>query len=58
MGVGFVLVFIGMLFMSGGVMFSFDVWDENLIYSSCCMVFVLIVILVGLVVEVYVIFKK
>ena len=58
MGVGFLLVLIGMLLMSGGAMPSPDVWDENLIYSSRRTVLAPIVILAGLAVEVYAIFKK
>ena len=58
MGVGFVLVLIGMLLMSGGAMPSPDVWDESLIYSSRRTVLAPIVILAGLAVEVYAIFKK
>lgn len=58
MGVGFVLVLIGMMLMSGGHMPSADVWEEDIIYSFRRTVLAPIVILAGLVVEVYAIFKK
>lgn len=58
MGVGFVLVIIGMLLMGGGAMPSPDVWDDNIIYSTRRTVLAPIVILAGLGVEVYAIFKK
>lgn len=57
MGIGFVLVIIGMMLMSGGHMPSPDVWDEELIYSTRRTVLAPIVILAGLAVEVYAIFK-
>lgn len=57
MGIGFILVVIGMMLMSGGSMPSPDVWDENLIYSTRRTVLAPIVILAGLAVEVYAIFK-
>ena len=58
MGIGLVLVIIGMLLMSGGSMPSPDVWDEGLIYSGRRTVLAPIVILAGLGIEVYAIFKK
>ncbi|MGH1436457.1 MAG: DUF3098 domain-containing protein [Lewinella sp.] len=58
MGVGFALVLIGMMLMSGGHMPSADVWEEDIIYSFRRTVLAPIVILAGLVVEVYAIFKK
>jgi hypothetical protein len=57
MGIGFILVIVGMMLMSGGSMPSPDVWDENLIYSTRRTVLAPIVILAGLAVEVYAIFK-
>ena len=58
MGIGAVLITFGMLLMSGGHMSSPDVWDENLIYSFRRTVLAPIVILAGLIVEIYAIFKK
>ena len=58
MGIGFALVLVGMILMSGGQMPSADVWDEDIIYSFRRTVLAPIVILAGLAVEVYAIFKK
>lgn len=54
-GVG--LIFLGFLLMSGGQMPSPDVWDESLIYSTRRTLIAPIVILAGLVVEIFAIFK-
>ena len=54
-GVG--LIGLGMLLMMGGSMPSPDVWDESLIYSFRRTVLAPIVIILGLAVEVYAIFK-
>ncbi len=58
MGIGFGLIALGMLLMSGGAMPSPDVWDESIIYSFRRTVLAPFVMLAGLVVEVYAIFKK
>ncbi len=58
MGLGAGLIFLGMLLMLGGSMPSPDVWDESLIYSFRRTVLAPVVILSGLVVEVFAIFKK
>lgn len=58
MGLGVLLIIIGMLLMSGGAMPSPDVWDESRIYSFRRTVLAPIVILAGLGVEIYAIFKK
>ncbi len=58
MGIGFVLVVIGLILMGGGAMPSPDVWDESIIYSTRRTLIAPIVILAGLGVEVYAIFKK
>lgn len=58
MGIGFALVLVGMLLMTGGHMPSPDVWEEDIIYSARRTVLAPIVILAGLAVEVYAIFKK
>ena len=58
MGIGFLLVISGILLMTGGKMTDPNVWDENVIYSTRRTVLAPLVILAGLVVEVYAIFKK
>lgn len=55
--VGIGLIIIGFLLMSGGHMPSPDVWDEGLIYSTRRTLIAPIVILAGLIVEIYAIFK-
>jgi sulfite exporter TauE/SafE len=55
---GVALIFIGLALMSGGHMPSPDVWDESLIYSHRRITLAPIVILAGLVVNVYAIFIK
>ncbi len=54
-GVG--LIIVGLALMSGGKMPSPDVWDENLIYGFRRTVLAPFVILAGLGLEVYAIFK-
>lgn len=54
-GVG--LIALGLLLMMGGSMPSPDVWDENVIYSFRRTVLAPVVILAGLAMEVYAIFK-
>lgn len=56
--IGFGLVLLGMLLMSGGHMPDDNTWDENIIYSTRRTLIAPIVILAGLAVEVYAIFKK
>ncbi len=58
MGVGAGLVLLGMLLMMGGSMPSPDVWDDSIIYSFRRTVLAPIVILAGLGVEIFAIFKK
>ena len=58
MGVGAGLVLLGMLLMLGGKMPSPDVWDDSIIYSFRRTVLAPIVILAGLVVEIFAIFKR
>jgi hypothetical protein len=55
---GAVLIAIGMALMSGGGMPAPDVWDESLIYSFRRITLAPIVILAGLAVEVYAIFRS
>jgi len=56
--IGLALIVLGMLLMLGGHMPDPNVWDESLIYSARRTVLAPIVILAGLGVEVYAIFKK
>ena len=58
MGGGILLVAIGLVLMSGGNMPSPDVWDETIIYSPVRMVIAPILILAGLIIEVFAIFRK
>jgi len=58
MGAGVVLVLLGMLLMMGGHMPDANTWDEDLIYGTRRTLIAPIVILAGLVVEVYAIFKR
>ena len=54
-GVG--LIALGLILMIGGHMPSPDVWDEGLIYSFRRTVLAPVVIIAGLAVEIYAIFK-
>lgn len=58
MGVGIVVIAIGLILMSGGSMPSPDVWDESIIYGFRRTVLAPILILGGLAIEIYGIFKK
>ena len=58
MAVGAGLVVLGMLLMMGGSMPSPDVWDDSIIYSFRRTTLAPFVIVAGLVVEIYAIFKK
>ncbi len=58
MGIGAGLIALGLVLMSGGHMPSPDVWEPERIYSFRRTVLAPIVILVGLGVEIYAIFKK
>lgn len=55
-GIG--LIFLGMVLMSGGHMPSPDVWDESLIYSPMRITVAPMLILAGLIVNVYAVFVK
>lgn len=58
MGAGIVLIALGLILMTGGQMPSPEVWDDDIIYSFRRTTLAPILILAGLVVEVYAIFKK
>jgi hypothetical protein len=58
MGVGFALVVLGMILMGGGHMPNSNTWDDSIIYSTRRTLLAPIVILAGLAVEVFAIFKK
>ncbi|MEE9373987.1 MAG: DUF3098 domain-containing protein [Saprospiraceae bacterium] len=54
---GIVLIAVGMLLMMGGGMPSPEVWDESRIYSFRRITLAPIVIIAGLIIEIYAIFK-
>lgn len=54
---GAALILIGMLLMTGGGMPSPDIWDESIIYSFRRITLAPLVIVVGLIVEIFAIFK-
>lgn len=56
--VGLALIAVGMMLMSGGAMPDPNTWDENLIYSSRRILLAPVIILIGLVVEIFAIFKS
>ena len=55
--IGLGLIILGMFLMSGGSMPAPDVWDESLIYSHRRITLAPLVILAGLVVEIFAIFR-
>ena len=55
--IGLALIALGMILMMGGSMPSPDVWDEGLIYSHRRITVAPLLILAGLLVEVYAIFR-
>jgi hypothetical protein len=57
MGIGAALIATGLLLMLGGQQPSPDVWDDNIIYSTRIVTIAPLVILTGLIVEIYAIFK-
>ena len=58
MGIGCALIGLGLLLMLGGGMSDPNVWDESVIYSPRRITLAPIVILAGLGMQVYAIFKK
>lgn len=57
-GIGAGLIALGLILMLGGRMEDPNVWDESVIYSARRMVLAPIVILAGLGMQIYAIFKK
>lgn len=55
---GMVIILLGLILMGGGAMPDPNVWDENIIYSPRRLTLAPILILLGMGVEVYAIFKK
>ena len=55
---GIALVLIGFVLMSGGAMPDADTWDDNIIYSFRRTVLAPFIVLVGLGVEIFAIFKR
>lgn len=58
MGAGLLLIALGMILMAGGGMPNPDVWEPERIYSFRRITLAPIVILAGLGLEIYAIFKK
>ena len=56
-GIGLVLIFLGMFLMLGGYNDNPAVWDESKIYGFQRTLLAPVVILVGLVIEMYAIFR-
>jgi uncharacterized membrane protein YqjE len=56
--IGLGLIFVGLACMTGGAMPSPDIWDENIIYNKRITVVAPILILAGLTLEIYAIFKR
>ncbi len=58
MGIGVALIALGLLLMSGGDMPNDQTWDPDIIYSTRRTLIAPMVILAGLIVELFAIFKK
>jgi hypothetical protein len=58
MGVGLAIVFLGFLLMSGGKSSDPNIFDENEVYSFRRITLAPLLIMAGLMVEVYAIMKK
>ena len=58
MGAGAGLIALGMILMGGGAMPDANTWDPDIIYSFRRTVLAPFVILAGLIVEIYAIFKR
>ena len=55
---GIVLIVLGLFFMSGGAIEDPNVWDENVIYSSRRLTLAPFLILLGMGMEIFAIFKS
>lgn len=55
---GLVIIFIGFLLMKGGQMPDANTWDDSIIYSTTRITIAPILILLGLIVEIFAIFRK
>jgi len=55
--IGLAFIILGFILMSGGSMPSPDVWDDNLIYSRRRITIAPLVLVIGLGIQVYAIFK-
>jgi hypothetical protein len=55
---GLLFVVLGLIFMAGGAMPDEDTWDPSLIYSWRRITLAPLLILIGLGIEIYAIFKK
>lgn len=58
MGIGAAVIILGMLLMMGGKNQNPDVFDYNVVYSAMRITVAPIVILAGLIIEIYAIFKS
>ncbi|MBS1643384.1 MAG: DUF3098 domain-containing protein [Bacteroidetes bacterium] len=58
MGIGAAIIALGMFLMSGGKNIDPNVFDDNVVYSKTRITVAPILIVLGLLVEVYAIFKK
>lgn len=58
MGLGILLIILGFLLMSGGAMPDADTWDPQIIYGFRRTVLAPVVILAGLGIEIFAIFRK
>ena len=58
MGIGAVIIAIGMFLMSGGKNADANQFDNNVVYSTTRVTVAPILIIAGLLVEIYAIFKK
>ncbi len=56
--IGVAFIALGLILMMGGSMPSPDVWDESIIYSHRRITLAPFLILVGLCIQIYAIFKK
>jgi hypothetical protein len=56
--IGMAIMAVGFICMSGGAMPNADTWDESIIYSSTRTIVAPFLILSGLVVQIFAIFKK